>query len=115
VLVVGVIPLSISWIFLVSWPAAAAALHLFVLRPKYLEPWLDRRLHNRIEVLYQASWRPRIFRHLHSMAVPAHVMLQELIDVARDLGDDQWLGWPLAFLKNDPGFPIYATAQPFVR
>jgi hypothetical protein len=115
VLIVGVIPFSISWIFLVSWPAAAVALHLFVLKPKFLDHWLNQRLHNRVEALYQSTWRPRMFRHLHSMAVPAHVMLQELIDVARELGDDQWLGWPLEFLQADPGFPIYAMAQPFVR
>ncbi len=90
-------------------------LHMKLLRPKYLEPWLSRRLHNQFLALYEANWRPRMFRHLHAMAVPSQIMLQQLLVVARDLGDDKWLGWLLEFPQEDNGFPIYASAQPFVR
>jgi hypothetical protein len=115
VMVVGVIPLRLSWPFLVLWPLAAVGLHGYLLLPKYLDPWLQKRLEKQFQSLYQSTWRPRMFRHLHALAVPAHVMLQQLIVVAREMGDDQWLGWLFEFLQADEGFPLYAAAQPFVR
>ena len=97
------------------WLPTAALMYRLLLRPKLFEPWYDRWITRRILALYISAWRPRMFRHQHAMAVPASIVISQLVDVAQEFGDDRWLGALLQPLSADPGFRIFAAAQPFVR
>jgi hypothetical protein len=115
VLILGVMPGTISLPSLFIWPAASVSLHILHLRPKYLEPLLQRRFEKQFQSLYARSWRARMFRYLHAFGVPADLIEQQLLDLAREMGLDIWLAWLFQILRSDGGFQVFSTAQPFVR
>jgi hypothetical protein len=115
VLVLGVMPGTFSVPFLFIWPVAAAALHKLLLRPKYLDPLLQRRLENQFQARYTRSWRARMFRYLHALGVPSEMIEQPLFGIAHEMTIENWLAWLLQILRSDAGFQVFSTAQPFVR
>ncbi|MCA9101900.1 MAG: J domain-containing protein [Planctomycetales bacterium] len=110
----GLAPLTVLLGISATWWTAAVLVYFLVLKPRYLDKVIERRLKRICLEGYESKWRPRLFRYLQSCGQPPQAALERLYETALHRGAADWMEVVLAYPGADAGLIIFGRAQLFI-
>ena len=92
----------------------AGCVYRFFLMPTFLKQKLDAKHQKIFESVYDAVWRPRLFRFIQSTGVGLDTAVSRLHESGRESGDSNWLEAVLSYSYGDDGLAFFGRSQLFV-